>query len=268
MVTGNNHKVSEVITVILSALCYVAMVTVNALANILPVNGQNTGQVSDNYPTLFAPAGLTFSIWGVIYLLLFIFVIYQIQRIISNKTEGRLTSFVIFVFALSCIFNAAWIFAWHYENLLLSVVLMILLLSSLLLMYVRIDHLAGHSFSENIAIRWPVSIYLGWISVATIANVSALLVSKGWSTPTVSESIWTVIMIIVGTLLALLMLFLKKNYAFALVVVWAYFGIILKRNSQEIIYSDIVTTTWIAIGVIFLVMCISFFRKKPLQAVK
>ncbi len=268
MVTRNNHKVTAIIIIIFGSLCYVGMVTMNALANILPVNGQNTGQVSDKYPTLFAPAGLTFSIWGVIYLLLFIFVIYQVQRIISNKTEGRLTRSVIFVFALSCIFNAAWIFAWHYENLLLSVVLMILLLSSLLLMYVRIDHLAGHSFSEQIAVRWPVSIYLGWISVATIANVSALLVSKGWSTPAVSESMWTVIMIIVGALLAVLILLLKKNYAFALVVVWAYFGIILKRNSQELIYSDIVMTTWIAIGVIILVMFITFFRKQPLQAVK
>jgi hypothetical protein len=268
MVTRNNHKVSAIIIIILGVLCYVTMVTVNALANILPLNGQNTGQVSDKYPTLFAPAGLTFSIWGVIYLLMFIFVIFQIQRIISNKTAGRLSNSVIFVFALSCIFNAVWIFAWHYENLLLSVVFMILLLSSLLFMYVRIDQFDRSSFSEHIAVRWPVSIYLGWISVATIANVSALLVSKGWNTPAVSESMWTVIMIIVGALLAVLMLFLRKNYAFALVVVWAYFGIILKRNSQEIIYSDIVMTTWIAIGVIIIVMFITFLRKKLLPAVK
>lgn len=213
---------------ILAALAYVAMVTVNSLANILPINNRTTGEVSDAYTNLFAPAGLTFSIWGLIYLLLAGYVIFQFTKDGQNK-EGLIKKINPLFIATSLV-NIAWIFAWHYDYIGLSVIL----ISTLLILLIKIaDILRKEQFigSEKLFISVPFSIYFGWITVATIANVTTFLVGLGWNGFGISDFVWTSIVLLVGALIGILRLKKDRNIAYGLVLIWAYLGILLKHFS-------------------------------------
>ena len=158
-------------------------IIVNSLANILPIGGKLTGEISDSIPNLFAPAGLTFSIWGVIYILIILFSIYLVRDLfkIEKNTKPFLEK-ISFLFILASLANILWIFLWHYEEILLSLFAMILLFISLLLIYIRLN--IGQeeiSFRDKIFIHIPISVYLGWITLATIANLTAVLVIIGWN---------------------------------------------------------------------------------------
>jgi len=213
---------------------FLGTVIVNALANILPLNGITTGELSDLYPNLFVPAGLTFAIWGLIYVLLGIFVIYPL--IPSVRRDSQKVDFLQRVgplFFVSCLANIGWIFAWHYKILPLSLVLMLILLGCLLAIYVRLN--VGKSQAtkaERYLVHLPFSVYLGWITIATIANVTALLVNTGWNAWGLGEQFWAVAVIIVGIAIALAVLFTRKDAYYSLVVDWALLGILLKRLSD------------------------------------
>src|SRR5690625_3044629 len=187
-------------------LAYVAMIAMNALANILPINGITTGEVSDKYTNLFAPTGLTFSIWSVIYILLLGFVLYQwgLFRGESEKREDeeRLIQSVRIPFIVSSIANILWLLAWHYDFIGVSTLLMLVLLGSL----IRIAKLfEGKNLSVRnyLFLRLPFSIYFGWITIATIANVTTMLVSWGWEGFGLSQATWTVIVLILGAVIGL-----------------------------------------------------------------
>lgn len=215
---------------ILSAITYLAMVVVNFLANGLPINNRSTGEISDSYPNLFAPAGLTFSIWGLIYLLLAGYVIYQfINR--SQKTK-ELFNKINILFITSSLANISWILAWHYDFIGLSVLIMAFLL---LLLISIADIIRGQKFTslEKLFIWAPFSIYFGWITVAAIANVTVFLVSLGWNGFGVADFIWTSIILLVGALIGILRMRHDKNIAYGLVLVWAYFGILFKHLSMS-----------------------------------
>ena len=215
----------------LIALTFVGMVTVNALANILPLNGIGTGAVSDSYPNLFAPTGLTFAIWGLIYLLLALSTLYQLGLFRGNEKEDvTLMRKVGFMFAVSSLTNAAWIFAWHYNRIALSLILMVLLLLYLIDIVVNINAKALTT-REKWFLRLPFSVYFGWITVATIANATTLLVSVGWDRFGLSESTWTFIMLAVGALIGLITTLRYKDIAYGLVLIWAYTGILIKHLS-------------------------------------
>ena len=220
---------------ILNILGFLGVVITNGLANILPINGKNTGQLSDQYPNLFVPAGLTFSIWGVIYILLAILVIYQLVSVIrEDKQKSNFVDKIGLLFFISCIANIGWIFAWHYEVLPLSLVLMLLLLGCLLSIYLRLRiGKSGSTRTEKYLIHLPFSIYLGWITIATIANVTALLVNINWNTFGLGEQFWTIGVIIVGIAIALTMLFQRRDIFYCLVVDWALLGILIKRLAVE-----------------------------------
>lgn len=218
----------------LVALAFLVMVVVNALANILPINGIGTGEVSDSYPNLFAPAGLTFAIWGVIYLLLLGYVLYELGAFRSEREQlpsGTLTRTAL-LFAFSSFANAAWIFSWHYRQIGLSLVLMLTILVALIL--INVD-LARHRTSkrEKLFVRLPFSVYFGWISVATIANVTTLLVDLDWNGFGIAPSIWTVIVLAVGTVIGIATLRRHRDVAYGLVFLWAYFGIWFKHTSYD-----------------------------------
>jgi hypothetical protein len=243
---------------ILNLLGFLATVVVNALASILPINGITTGELSDLYPNLFVPAGLTFAIWGLIYVLLAIFVIYQL--IPSIRRDAQKVDFVGRIgplFFISCIANIGWIFAWHYQVLPLSLVLMLILLGSLLAIYLRLN--IGKSEApkaQRYLVHLPFSVYLGWITIATIANVTALLVNISWNTWGLGEQFWAVAVIIVGIAIALSVLFTRKDIYYSLVVDWALLGILLKRLSvttvpaQSVVVVTIVGLVLITGGVI------------------
>lgn len=217
-----------------AAAAYIVMIIVNALANILPINGVPTGEVSDSYPNLFAPAGLTFSIWGLIYLLTGLYTLYQLG--LFRGREARLSEEVVdrvsLYFFISSLANAAWIFAWHYDLIAISMVLMLVLLGCLLAIIQTLSR-REMSTRERVLVRLPFSVYVGWITVATIANATTLLVSLGWEGFGLSEPVWTVLVLLVGLAIAVATILNKADVAYGLVIVWAYAGILIKHTSAE-----------------------------------
>ena len=232
----------------LNLLLFAGMVVMNYLANALPLNGKTTGALSDAYPNLFVPAGVTFSIWGVIYILLVTFCVIQF-----TTSHQAVISRIGWLFGLSCIFNALWIVAWHYERLPMSLILMLGLLVSLIWINVFIRDLpAGF-------IKAAFGIYLGWICIATIANVTALLVNYGWGAFGISEETWTIIMIAAGALIVSLTVWRLDNPFIGFSVVWAFAGIMIKRQAD---YRVILVTAAIAAAVVAAVLVVIFFRKR------
>jgi len=213
-------------------LTYLIMIAVNAAANIIPIGGRNTGQVSDSYPNLFAPAGLTFSIWGLIYLLLAGYTVYQLGYLQKERSvirEGLLTKVGV-LFSISSVANAIWIFSWHYEILPASMMLMLVILACLILIN-QILRNEEMSTTEKALVRLPFSVYFGWITVATIANATTLLVSTGFDGLGLSEATWAVIMISAGAVIGIAAMLRNRDIAYGLVIVWAYAGIIIKHTS-------------------------------------
>ena len=215
---------------IIAGLAYIAMVAVNFMANSLPINNRSTGEISEAYPNLFAPAGLTFAIWGVIYLLLAGFVVYLFLN--KEKRNEELFSKINPLFIVTSVANISWIFAWHYDYIGLSVLIMAVLLVSLIKIA---DILRKQQFTsiDKLLIWAPFSIYFGWITVATIANVTVFLVSIGWDGFGIAEDVWTVLILLVGALIGILRMLNDKNVAYGLVFIWAYFGILLKHMSDD-----------------------------------
>jgi hypothetical protein len=234
-------------TKFLNLIFFAGMLIMNYLANALPLNNKTTGQLSDSFPNLFVPAGITFSIWGIIYLLLLGYCIIQF------KAENQAISLNIgWVFGVSCMLNALWIVFWHYGKLPLSLIVMVSMLSTLIFINSLIKDLPYG------LIKASFGIYLGWICIATIANVTAVLVHYNWQGFGLSEETWTIVMIAAGTMITAITIFVFKNPFIGLSVLWAFAGIILKRHYD---YRSIVLAA--GTGIIFLaVMTVyGFFRR-------
>lgn len=208
-----------------------AVLTINALANTLPINGVTTGEVSDSIPSLFTPAGYVFGIWGLIYSLLIVFVIYQ--ALPAQRDNPRLKR-LGYWFVVSCAFNFSWILAWHYGVFWLSELLIVGLLVSLIVSYLRLNVNRQHvPRAEAFAVQLPFSIYLGWLTVATVANTSIMLVrygvTGGWLAP-----LWTIVAILAAVSVGYLMLRNRKDLAFNGVLVWALVGISVAQWGSEL----------------------------------
>lgn len=199
------------------------VVLTNTLANTLPINGQTTGEISNKINVLFTPAGYVFSIWGLIYVLLFLWVFRQFPKSRRNLPVYQNTSSL---FLLSCLLNITWIFLWHYEYFFFTVLVMLGLLFTLIGLYTKLKQI-DYSFVDLL----PFSVYLGWISVATIANISYYLVWIEWDGFGISYSAWTVIMIIVATVLAVIFLIKEKDLVYVLVFIWALIGIGVRNQN-------------------------------------
>ncbi|MBG0787124.1 MAG: tryptophan-rich sensory protein [Anaerolineaceae bacterium] len=205
----------------------------NFLANALPLNGLTTGEISDAYPILFVPAGYVFSIWGLIYLGLAAFAVYSVTKM--GLADPRVDAVAGWVVA-SNLFNFVWIFLWHYEQFPLTLVAMSGLLVSLLTIYVKLRvGLEKRSWQGKLLVDTPFGIYLGWVTVATVANISQVLYVLGWRGAPLSEPLWTVIMLVVASLLGVLMIFLRKEVAYPLVLVWAFVGIWIKQGATPLV---------------------------------
>lgn len=259
------NKVKNSIKVIVT-VTYLLMVLVNVLANTLPINGQQTGEVSDSYPNLFAPSGLTFAIWGLIYFLLACFTLSLLGFFQGgkNNTKARLLNKIGILFSISSIANAAWIFAWHYNQILLCMLLMICILVCLILINQQINQ-ERLSTREKFFIRLPFRVYFGWITVATIANATTLLVSLGWNGFGLPEPFWAVAIIIVGMLIGSATMIRNRDAAYGLVLIWAYAGIWLKHTSPDGFagqYPAVIITTVICIIVFVICEAYLLFSKK------
>ena len=181
---------------IIIVIAVVATIVVNALANILPFNGQETGAISDRFAIYFVPAGYVFSIWGLIYLGLIAYAVFQ--ALPAQRENPRLRS-IGGLFLLSSVANIAWIFLWHYEVFAATLPVMLVLLGSLIAIYLRLGTGRTHvSRAETWMVRVPFSVYLGWITVATVANATQLLYFLGWNGGALGPEVWTVIMLAVA----------------------------------------------------------------------
>ncbi len=213
---------------ILMTIAFLAIIAINALANILPINGQTTGEISNRLPVLFIPAGYVFSIWSVIYILLAIWIA---GFWIRYKKEKELPSRAISLyFILSAAANITWLFLWHYEYFAWSIAAMLLYLGSLILLYLQYGN-NERKFTE----RLPISVNMGWISVATITNISYVLTYYNWGGWGLSNELWAVIMLTVATALALHVRFHHSDIPFTLVFVWAFIGIAVKHGLDEML---------------------------------
>ena len=241
---------------------FALVIALNVLANALPINGYTTGELSEFYPNLFVPAGFTFSIWGVIYLLLLIFIIYQIRNWWSkHRLDMSFVERIGPMFFVSCVANASWIIVWHYVQPVLALAIMLTILSSLLSIYRRLD--IGKTDNSAVsfwAVKLPFSIYLGWITVATIANVTTVFVHLGWDGGAFGEVNWTITMIAIATLIGAFILFDRRDIGYAAVLIWAFYGIYSKQQAA-VTPNGIPTTTLIAIGVLGALILYTLLRR-------
>lgn len=257
---------------IFNAISLIIHISTAWLIQTTQINTLNVGEVSARHETLFTPAGTTFGIWGIIYSLMALLCLYHI--VIAYKHD-RLHpanadlsamggSFIILNLA-----SAVWLYAWSNERLMISLGLIAVQLLCLILIHIRLKMYDPHKISGlKIANQFPLSIYLGWISIATIANASAWLNSIGWNGMGIAAVQWTTIMIGIAVLLSLVMILVRRNIYFGLVVAWGLYGIIIKReliNPDS--YASIILTAWIAIGLIGLFVVLQLARniahKKP-----
>ncbi|MDD2969799.1 MAG: tryptophan-rich sensory protein [Lachnospiraceae bacterium] len=249
---------------------YLFMVGVNAAANIFKFNELTTGEVSDSYPNLFAPAGITFSIWGIIYLLLAVYVVYAV-RTLWNRKEHRgdcrdvYFENVTFYFILSSISNAAWIVTWHFRLIFASVILMIVIFWSLYCVNAHAAKVYGNCClkdKEQLFIRVPFGVYFGWITVALIANITVLLVSYGFDGGS-RDHLFMDAILLVGVLISILVILKQSQLFFGLSVIWAYAGILIKHTSDAGfagVYPDIILIT--TGSIIFLILTEIYLLRK------
>lgn len=224
-------------------LWFVVMIVINYQAVNLPIGGMTTGQLADLYPNLFTPAGLTFSIRGLIYLALFGFVIRQMIDL-SKKKSHNITQKIWPRFLLSCATNIGWIFAWHYQQVALSMLILIAFLIIVIVIGYKVQ--LGQKLwtrKEKLLVQVPFSLYQWRLSVAVIANIAARLVHIGWGMRGMNDIFRTILVIIVAALLALRKLKKQHNIIFALVVLRAFLGIIIKRVSIDPIYASSIIWT-------------------------
>jgi len=241
-------------TVLITVITYIIMVVTNALANILPINGVNTGTVSENYSNLFAPAGITFTIWGLIYLLLLGYTIYQLFEIKTRDANTKKMLFEIgILFSVSSIINAIWIFMWHYDHIGITLILMLILLLTLIIIRIKIEKYTLN-LKQKLLVRLPFSIYFGWITVATIANVTTYLVSIEWNGWTLPEAFWTNIILFVGGIIGIITLIRFRDMAYGFVILWAYMGILIKHLAPEGYKGEYVSVIISTIVVILMVI--------------
>jgi hypothetical protein len=226
----------RIIFAFLNAAGLLVTILINYFASTLPINGQTTGEISLKYNNLFVPASYTFTIWGVIYLSLAVFIVYQlIDSFRIHQEEDSFLDRIGVWFVVSCIANSTWIFMWHYEVLLLSVVLILILLSALIIIALRLlTNPIPTSEAERYFVHLPFRLYFGWITVAVIANISAWLVSIHWNGLGLPEQFWTILMAFVAATIAIFMFLRRSDFYFSLVVLWGLTGILVRQIRNPI----------------------------------
>jgi benzodiazapine receptor len=243
----------------------ILMLVVNGLANALPINGITTGEISDSFPVLFTPAGYVFSIWGVIYIGLIAFGIYQ--ALPGQRTNPRLLRVGPW-FAISNLLNTTWIFLWQYGYFTLTIFVMLGLLTSLLIIFQRLSiSEKPEKRPETWLVNIPFSIYLGWISVATIANFSVTLYNLGFKGGFLSQEAWTVAVILVATILGLVMTWHQRQIAYPLVLVWAFIGIMVKQSAIQPVVITAGLATILIVAVIILKAATSLIKSNASKKV-
>jgi benzodiazapine receptor len=245
----------------INIVAFLLMVAVNGLAGGTSIiGGKNTAEISDAYPTLVTPAGYVFSIWGIIYTLLGVFVFYQA---LASQREKEYHQKIGWLFALNCAANIIWLFLWQYVYLGFSVILMLILLGSLIMIYLRLDINRNYSpIREKLAVQLPFSVYLGWITIATIANISVALVASNWNGFGVSPEMWAMAIIIVALIIAVTVALTRKDVAYSLIIIWALVGISVNQGGVTVIASLTKISAIIVAVAVLMVLILNIRRKQ------
>ena len=241
---------------IVVALNVLITIVINILADALPINGLNTGRISDTFHVYFVPAGYVFAIWGIIYIGLIAYAVYQ--ALPSQRENPRLQATGWWV-VLGGLANSMWIFLWHYEQFVGTLGAMLILLATLIAVYRSLG--IGQmrvSTGETWAVRIPFRVYLGWITVATVANVTDVLDFLKWNKFGISDATWMVIILAAVLLIAGLMNFLRRDVAYAAVILWALAGIAAKFPQEGIV----TIATWVTFGLVAATLVAAFLVKR------
>ncbi len=223
----------------------VIVLLINFLSNALPINNLTQEDLSAIYPVLITPAPYVFAIWGLIYLGLIAFIVYQA---LPGYRENPAVKAVGILFAVSSIFNIAWIFLWHYQQVGWSLVVIILLLATLVVIYLRLGSVtAVKSIYDRLLVKYPFSLYLGWISAATIVNFNVWLFNIGWLGIGAGGVFFTMLMLIIATVIALAVFYLRQDYVYAAVFVWALVGIGVRHGTDLVLLTIV---AWLAAAAI------------------
>lgn len=233
----------------------VATLVVNGLANAIPLNGQTTGEISDRFDVLFTPAGYVFAIWGLIYIALIAFGVYQ--ALPGQRDSARLGDIRV-AFVVGSAANIAWLFAWHYERFPLSMLAMLVLLVALAFIYARLGiGRTSVSRGDKWFVNVPMSLYLGWISVATIANAAVVLTALGWAGWGVSDATWTILMLVIAAALGAYVALTREDVTFVLVIIWAFIGIGVRQFHRP----SIATTSFVLNAALALILVWIGYRR-------
>jgi len=242
-------------------IAFVLTVIINGLAGSTTlIGGVNTAFISDSNPTLITPAGFTFAIWGVIYILLGVFVVYQA---LPSQKEKEYHKQISWLFILISITNIGWLFLWQYNQVTLALPVIVLFLIGLILIYTRLG--IGKKqvpLKEKLAIHTPFSVYLGWITIATIANAAVAGVSTNWDGFGISPETWAALIIIIALLITLLVIATRKDVAYGLVIIWALVGIAVKQSeNQNIVMITEISAIIVAIALAAVILLASLKRR-------
>ncbi len=248
-------------------LALIAMLIVNALSSALPLNGVTPKEVSDRYPNLFVPAPLTFAIWGLIYILVIGYTFYQfgLFRKRGEAVNEKLLTRTGIVFIVSCILNLSWVMAWHYGLLNLSFLILALFLITMIDMRLIIHAQEPLTTKEKLLVRLPFSVYFGWITVATIAGATALLVGNGFGGLGISEPVWTMIILLVGAAIGIVTALKFRDVAYLAVLVWAYSNILVNHLSPTAFagkYVGVIAMLILSLVAFVAVILLLLFQKK------
>jgi len=232
---------------------FVLVIAMNWASSNLQINGNTVASVSDGIPSLFTPAGYVFAIWGIIYLALGAFVIYGVSK---KQADNQLIDRIGPWFVINSLLNMVWLVSWLMEWWLISLVIIALMLVTLIITYLRLNAFREDARGKDFwFVLFPFSIYLAWISVATIANTSIIFAANGITSLGVSGTFWTAVMITVATLVSNLMVVLRRDWFFPLVVIWAVIGIAIANDGNTAI---LIT----AVAVVVEQILVMFFQRK------
>lgn len=241
--------------ILANILTFILTLAVNFLATSLPLNNFTTKEISDSFNIYFVPAGYVFSIWGLIYLCLIGFVVFQS---LPGKRENIHVAKIGPWFAVSNLANALWLVSFHYQQFALAMAFMTVLLVSLITIFLKLDiGKTKAAAAENWLVNVPFSMYLGWITVATIANATQLLYFNKWNGFGISPEIWLMVILFAAVVISALMSLSRRNIPYALVLVWAFTGIAAKFPNVPLVN----ISSWAAAGAVILVLVFALLSK-------
>lgn len=233
---------SEKLYAVLNFIFFIIALTISYLSQDRIFAGKTIGEISNKYDTWFTPAPVSFSIWGLIYISLFIFCIYHLYGAFKKQPDDEVNIQLRqmgWLFVINNMASAIWVLAWVHEMIIPSVLLMAVQLLTLVFICKQAHIFNKHRSTSSILFtQFPISIYYGWITVATAVNINAALYAYGWSGSPFSVTYWTIILIGLIALITILIIMVRKNVIYAMVIIWAFYGIILKNqdisNHEEI----------------------------------